>query len=155
MNFDKKMKQASMAILLLLTLHVPAPVQAATFGHPGKAAQVDRTIRITTLDISMDKTRLDVRAGETVRFIVTNKGQLDHEFIIGDAREQTEHEQEMQQMAGMDMPDESNGMTLKPGQTKTLIWTFGPEGKVEFACHVPGHYAAGMVGKIFVNANTR
>jgi Uncharacterized copper-binding protein len=155
MNFDKKMQLASMAILLLLTLHGVTPVQAATFGHRGKAAQVDRTIRITTLDISMDKTRLDVRAGETVRFIVTNKGQLDHEFIIGDAREQTEHEQEMQQMAGMDMPDESNGITLKPGQTKILIWTFGQNGEVEFACHVPGHYSAGMVGKIFVGAYTK
>jgi uncharacterized cupredoxin-like copper-binding protein len=155
MNFDKKVKQASMAILLLLTLHMPAPVEAATFGHPGKAAQVDRTIRIITLDISMDKTRLEVRAGETVSFIVTNNGQLAHEFIIGDAREQVEHEQEMQQMAGMDMPDETNGITLKPGQTKTLIWTFGQKGEVEFACHVPGHYSAGMVGKIFVGANTK
>lgn len=155
MNFDRRTKLASMALLLLLTLPVPGLTRAATFWHPGKAAQVDRTIRITTLDISMDKTRLDVRAGESVRFIVTNKGQLTHEFIIGDAREQAEHEQEMQQMPDMDMPDEPNGITLKPGQTKTLIWTFGQKGEVEFACHVSGHFAAGMVGKIFVSANTR
>jgi len=155
MNFDKKTKLASMALLLLLTLPVPGLTQAATFGHPGKAAQVNRTIKITALDISFDKIRLPVRAGETVRFIVTNKGQLTHEFIIGDAREQAEHEQEMQKMAGMEMPDESSGITLKPGQTKTLIWTFGQKGEVEFACHVPGHYSAGMVGKIFVGANTK
>ena len=155
MNFDRKIKQACIALLLLLTLPVPAPVYASTLEHSGKASKVDRTIRITTLDIRFDKIRLHVRAGETVRFIVTNKGQLTHEFIIGDAREQAEHEQEMQQMTGMDMPDEPNGITLKPGQTKTLIWTFGLEGEVELACHVPGHYAAGMVGEIFVNANTR
>ena len=155
MNFDGKTKLASMALLLLFTLSVPALVQAATFGHPGKAVDVDRTIQITALDIRFDKIRLHVLAGETVRFIVTNKGQLTHEFIIGDAREQAEHEQEMQKMAGMDKPDEPNGITLKPGQTKTLIWTFGLEGDVEFACHVPGHYAAGMVGKIFVNQNVR
>ncbi|KXS30420.1 MAG: Cupredoxin domain protein [Candidatus Gallionella acididurans] len=155
MNFDRKMKLASMALLFLLTLPVPALVQAATFGHTGKASQVGRTIRITALDIRFDKIRLHVRAGETIRFIVTNKGQLTHEFIIGDAREQAEHEQEMKKKAGMGMPDEPNGITLKPGQTKTLIWTFGLEGEVEFACHVPGHYAAGMVGKIFVGANTK
>lgn len=153
MNFDKKTKLASMALLLLLTLPVPGLTQAATFGHPGKAAQVNRTIKTTALDIRFDNIRLHVRAGETVRFIVTNKGQLTHEFIIGDALEQ--HEQEMQKMAGMVMPDESNGITLKPGQTKTLIWTFGQKGEVEFACHVPGHFAAGMVGEIFVSANTR
>ena len=155
MNFDKKTKLASMALLLLLALSVPALLQAAPFGHPGKTAQVDRTIQITAMDIRFDKIRLHVRAGETVRFIVTNKGQLTHEFIIGDAREQVEHEKEMQQMAGMDMPDESNGITLKPGQTKTLIWTFGQKGEVEFACHVSGHFAAGMVGKISVNQNVR
>lgn len=155
MNFDKKMKLASMALLLLSTLPVSAPILAATFGHPGKAAQVDRTIKITALDIRFDKTRLHVRAGETVRFIVINKGQLAHEFIIGDAQEQAEHEQEMQKMPGMDMPNEPNGVMLKPGQTKSLIWTFDQGGEVEFACHVPGHFAAGMIGKVFVNANMK
>ena len=155
MNFDRKTKLTSMALLLLLTLPVPAPIQATTFGYPGKAAQVDRTIQIATLDIRFDNIRLLVRAGETVRFIVTNKGQLTHEFIIGNTLEQAEHEQEMQQMTDMDMPGEPNGITLKPGQTKTLIWTFGLEGEVEIACHVPGHYAAGMVGKIFVNPNAK
>lgn len=155
MNFDRQTKLASMALLLLLTFPVPGLTQAATFGHPGKAAQVNRTIKITALDIRFDNIRLHVRAGETVRFIVTNKGQLVHEFIIGDAREQAEHEQEMQKMAAMNMPDEPNGITLKPGQTKTLIWTFGQKGEVEFACHVPGHFAAGMVGKIIVNLNQK
>ena len=155
MNFDRKTKLAGMALLLLFTLPVSAPILAATFGHPGKAAQVDRTIKITALDFRFDKTKLHVRAGETVRFIVINKGQLAHEFIIGDAKEQAEHEQEMQKMPGLDMPNEPNGMMLKPGQTKTLIWTFDQVGEVEFACHVPGHFAAGMVGKILVNANTR
>ena len=61
----------------------------------------------------------------------------------------------MQQMTGIDMPVEPNGITLKPNQTKSLIWTFGLEGEVEIACHVPGHYVAGMVGEIFVGANTR
>ena len=155
MNFDRQTKLASMALLLLLTLPVPSLTQAATFGHPGKAAQVNRTIKITALDIRFDKIRLHVRAGETVRFIVTNNGQLTHEFIIGDAREQAEHEKEMQQMAGMDMPDEPNGITLKPGQTKSLIWTFNQKGEIEFACHVPGHFAAGMIGEIFVDAKTK
>ncbi len=155
MNFDRKTKLAGMALLLLFTLPVSAPILAATFGHPGKAAQVDRTIKITALDFRFDKTKLHVRAGETVRFIVINKGQLAHEFIIGDAQEQAEHEQKMQKMRGLDMPNEPNGIMLKPGQTKTLIWTFEQGGEVEFACHVPGHFIAGMVGKIFVNANMK
>lgn len=155
MKIYRKTKLASMALMLLLVFSVSLPVHASAVEHSGKASKVDRTIRISTLDISMDKTRLDAQVGETVRFIVTNKGQLTHEFIIGNAQEQAEHEKEMQQMAGMDMPNEPNGIMLKPGQTKTLIWTFNKKGEVEFACHVPGHFAAGMVGKIIVNPNAR
>ena len=124
--------------------------QAGTMPAPEKTKPNERVIRITALDIRFDKTRLSARAGETVRFIVTNKGRLTHEFTIGDAREQAEHEKEMQRMNGITMPDEPNAITLKPGETKTLIWTFGKEPVVEFACHAPGHYAAGMVGKISV-----
>ena len=126
--------------------------QAGTPPAPGNAKPDERIIRITALDIRFDKMRLDARAGETVRFIVTNKGRLTHEFTIGDAGEQAEHEKEMQRMDGMVMPDESNAITLKPGETKTLVWTFGKEPVVEFACHVPGHYEAGMVGEIFVKS---
>lgn len=152
MNFSKKTLWINIALLFALNLSTPAlaKTDSFTFGHPGKTSEAARTIHITALDIRFTPTTLDVRAGETVRFIVTNKGLLIHEFVIGDAKEQASHEKEMQRMQGMPMPDEANAITLKPGETKTLIWTFSAEKAVEFACHQPGHYAAGMIGKIFV-----
>lgn len=138
----------SLSAMLLLAIFPLA--QAATVTAPEKVRPYERTIRITASDMRFDTTQLNARIGETVRFIVTNTGQLTHEFTIGDAKEQAEHEQEMQRMNGMVMPDEPNAISLKPGQTKTLIWTFGPEPVMEFACHSPGHYAAEMVGKIYV-----
>lgn len=155
MKIDRDKKLLCMGLLLLLAFPVSLPVHAHSQGQSDKAPKVDRTIQITTFDIRFDKSKLHVQAGETIRFVVTNKGKLPHEVIIGDASEQAEHEKEMQQMAGMDMPDEPNGITLKPGQTKSLIWTFDQKGEIEFACHVPGHYAAGMVGKIVVDAKTK
>ena len=146
-NRTVKNKISLIGMLLLAWLPL---AQAETSTSPEKTKPNVRIIRITALDIRFDKTQLSARSGETVRFIVTNKGRLTHEFTIGDAKEQAEHEKEMQRMDGKVMPDEPNAMTLKPGETKTLIWTFGPKQVVEFACHVPGHYAAGMVGKIFV-----
>lgn len=142
----------NIAILLLsLAASLPANAETFSFGHPGIAAKADRTVRITALDtMRFVPATVQVRPGETVRFVVTNKGKLVHEFILGDRREQTEHEEEMQRMAGMTMPDEANGVTLRPGETKILTWTFGKRGVVEYACHQPGHYGAGMVGKIFV-----
>lgn len=122
------------------------------FGRPGDPAKVDRAIRIKALDsFRYDKSKLTVRAGETVRFIVTNAGKIRHEFVLGDAAEQREHEQEMRDMpAGMVMPDEANGISLAPGQTKSIVWQFAGPGTVECACHEPGHFEAGMIGRIIV-----
>jgi uncharacterized cupredoxin-like copper-binding protein len=41
---------------------------------------------------------------------------------------------------------------VNPGKTSPLIWTFNRVGEFEFACLLPGHYQAGMVGKIKVSA---
>ena len=123
-----------------------------SFGQPGKADRISRTIRIAATDIMrFNPSVIYVHPGETVRFIVTNTGNLRHEFVIGDKKEQIEHEKEMAKMAGMVMPDEANGISLAPGQTKTLIWQFPAKpGVVEYACHQPGHFAAGMIGKVYV-----
>ncbi len=122
-----------------------------TFGQPGNAKKVDRTIRIKALDtMRYDKRQVIVRTGETVRFIVTNAGKIRHEFAIGDAAEQHEHEKEMQGMPGMVMPDEANGISLAPGETKSIVWQFVEPGTIELACHEPGHYKAGMVSFIVI-----
>lgn len=122
------------------------------FGRPGDAGKADRTIRIKALDaMHYDKRELTVRAGETVRFIVTNTGKIRHEFVIGDAAEQHEHEKEMQGMpAGMVMPDEANGISLAPGETKSIVWQFAGPGTIELACHEPGHFEAGMLSRVIV-----
>ena len=153
MTLSKKSQWPTAALLLVLSLPgtTLAKTEESTFGHPGIAAKADRTVKITALDtMRFIPATVRVRPGETVRFVVTNEGHLVHEFILGDRREQAEHEKEMQRTGGMVMPDEANGVTLQPGQTRTLIWTFGKAGKVEYACHQPGHYGAGMVGKILV-----
>jgi uncharacterized cupredoxin-like copper-binding protein len=125
--------------------------QSFAFGRRGDAKRADRTIRIKALDtMRYDKSKLTVRAGETVRFIVTNAGKIRHEFVIGDAAEQHEHAKEMQSMHGMEMPDEANGVSLAPGETKALVWQFDGAGTVQVACHEPGHYEAGMVSRVLV-----
>lgn len=48
------------------------------------------------------------------------------------------------------MGGEPNGIAMKPGETKDLIWKFGHESQVQYACHIPGYYAAGMIGDIQV-----
>jgi uncharacterized cupredoxin-like copper-binding protein len=46
--------------------------------------------------------------------------------------------------------DESYIAHVQPGKTGELVWKFNRTGRFDFACLVPGHYEAGMVGTINV-----
>jgi len=39
---------------------------------------------------------------------------------------------------------------VAPGKTGTLVWQFTNAGEFNYGCLVPGHFEAGMVGKISV-----
>jgi uncharacterized cupredoxin-like copper-binding protein len=92
---------------------------------------------------------MTVPMGQAVTFVVTNAGQIAHEFALGDEDVQQEHEQEMLNMPGM-MHDEDFAITVEPGKTKELVWTFDKPGTTLAGCHVPGHYPAGMKATIAV-----
>jgi uncharacterized cupredoxin-like copper-binding protein len=116
-------------------------------GRPGRAADVARTVSVTADDTSFSVKAVNVHPGETVRFVVTNIGKIDHEFSVATHAEHGEHRQMMAEMPDMKHTDR-NMVTLKPGQTKNLIWKFGAaRSDLEFSCDIPGHAEAGMLGK--------
>jgi uncharacterized cupredoxin-like copper-binding protein len=124
-----------------------------TFGEPGQAADSTKVIEIAAADTqTFDPASVEIPLGATVTFRVTNKGAISHEFVLGDATLQAEHETEMATASaqGMPMATEANGFALEPGQTKDLVWKFTVPGEFSYACHTPGHYAAGMHGAITV-----
>jgi len=127
---------------------------AFSFGEPGLTAKVDRKMAVTMNDMSFEPAFLEVRTGETVRFTVVNKSQVDHDFTIGDDATQKKHRAEMLEMiekaGNMDHHDDPNAISVKAGETKELIWKFSRAGKFEFDCNMPGHYEAGMKGVIAV-----
>lgn len=120
------------------------------YGQAGELDQVSRTIEID-MDDSMRFTpsEINVKAGETVRFVISNSGQLPHEMVIGSIEELKAHAAEMLEMPGMEH-DDPNMLTVEPGQSGELIWQFDDATEVDFACLIPGHTEAGMVGKIYV-----
>lgn len=121
------------------------------FGKPGDPAKVTQTIEITATDFAFDVKEMNFKKGETVKFILTNKGTQDHEITIASAAEQQEHRQMMQEMAGMKMDhNDGNSVSVAPGETKELVWDFTKSGSFEFACNYPGHAEIGMEGKIAV-----
>ena len=93
--------------------------------------------------------RLVVRRGEQIRFVLANAGYLDHEFMIATVEENKKHAALMQKYPDMEH-DDPNGKTVKTKQKGELIWRFTRRGEFEFACLIPGHYEAGMIGTVVV-----
>ncbi|MFS8980820.1 cupredoxin family protein [Cupriavidus necator] len=89
------------------------------------------------------------KAGDTVRFVVRDIGKAEHEMVIGTSSELREHAHLMRDMP-MARHAAANQVSLAPGQQGVLIWRFDRSGTVGFACLLPGHYEAGMVGKVTV-----
>ena len=94
--------------------------------------------------------RISVKASQTFRFFIVNKGRLPHEMVIGMADAITAHAAMMTQMPGM-VHKQANQIPLAPGQRGGIVWQFAKAGTVSFACLVPGHKEAGMVGTVVVN----
>jgi len=119
-------------------------------GKPGTAAAVTRTIEVDMTD-NMRFTPSDIKArqGETIRFLIRNSGSIKHEFVLGTEKELKEHYEIMKKNPEMEHSD-PNMLTLAAGQSGEVIWQFTKAGKVDFACLQPGHYEAGMKGKVSV-----
>jgi uncharacterized cupredoxin-like copper-binding protein len=121
-----------------------------SIGRPGKAQQVTRTIEVVMDDeMRFTPAKVDVKRGETVRFVVRNVGQMKHEFMLGTAKELKEHAAVMQKHPEMEH-DDPNAVSVEPGQTGQVVWQFTRAGSFMFGCLMPGHYEAGMVGHLQV-----
>ena len=141
------------ALLLARPEHRADPgMQMGTPASGPSSVVPARTIALTATDqFRFVPDRIEVQVGETVAFEVTNSGVLPHEFVIGDVGVQAEHETEMAAHAGMAaMHDKPFAITVPAGKTARLTHTFGEPGTLLYGCHIPGHYAAGMVGTIVV-----
>jgi uncharacterized cupredoxin-like copper-binding protein len=132
--------RARIALIVAGVLLVGALVAWRSAGDAGRT--IDLTIHFSRFSASS----IPVTPGETVRFVIHNEDPIDHEFIVGDRHVQRVHENGTEPSHGA-RPGE---VTVPAGATVDTTYTFPatPE-HIEFACHLPGHYAYGMHG-IFV-----
>ena len=109
-----------------------------------------RTIEIRmTDDMRFRPDRIEVREGETIRFVVRNAGKVLHEMVIGTREELEQHAALMRKFPGMEH-DEPYMSHVSAGKRGTIVWNFNRPGTFQFACLIPGHFEAGMVGTIVV-----
>ena len=122
------------------------------WGIAGERSEVDRTITSAMLDqMRFTPDRIEVKQGETIRFVLKNRGKLMHEFVIGTKDELDAHAALMKKFPKMEH-DQPYMAHVAPGKTGEVIWTFNQPGDFNFACLIAGHYQRGMVGKIKVVA---
>jgi uncharacterized cupredoxin-like copper-binding protein len=122
----------------------------AAYGKPGDPAKVSRTIEIDMSDaMRFTPATITARKGETIRFVVKNSGKVKHEMVLGSIKELKEHAALMLKFPEMEHAD-PNQLTVDPGKTGEMIWQFTKAGAFDFACLQPGHFEAGMRGKVAV-----
>jgi len=124
-----------------------APAASPPAASPDTVAQ---TIEVELTDtLAMEPAEMTVTAGQPVTFVVTNTGALEHEFYLGDEAAQAEQEAMMQ--SGEMVHNTPEGITVEPGETMELTYTFDEPGVTIAGCHVIGHYAADMKATITVS----
>jgi uncharacterized cupredoxin-like copper-binding protein len=137
------------ALTSLISTGTFADEEAASPGKPGDPGQVSRTIVITMVDNRFKPSEIDVKQGETIKFMLKNAGTKKHEMVIGTPEELDKHAKLMKKFPDMEHPDEPNIATVDPGKTGELIWQFTEAGTVNFECPLPGH-SKGMRGTVLV-----
>jgi uncharacterized cupredoxin-like copper-binding protein len=134
-----------------------APISAEehAFGKQGDPKKATRTIAIDMTDMMrFTPPEITVKQGEAIRFVVTNKGRLMHEMVIGTMEELKAHGELMKKHPGMEH-DEPYMAHVSSGKKEEMVWHFTKAGEFHYACLVPGHFEAGMIGKITVVTTAR
>lgn len=124
-----------------------------SYGEPADPPEADRTIEVNVdNDLAFEPAEFEVGVGEVITFVISNTGDVEHEFVLGDQDAQEEMAQMMD--SGEDHAhsagEMSNAITIDAGETAELTWRFSEPGTVLVGCHVPGHWEAGMRGTVTV-----
>jgi uncharacterized cupredoxin-like copper-binding protein len=141
---------------ILAAAWVAASVATAAYAlaAPGKTTAAHHRVLgpgdvTVTLEVNHSRftpSRVAVFQHTTVTFRIVNHDPIGHEFIVGDAEVHALHEAGTHGQHGA-VPGE---VSVAPGETATTTYSFHTPGVVLFACHLPGHFAFGMVGDVVV-----
>ena len=157
-------------LIFILISNVGFTASMGHIGEKGKASEVDRVIQIKMYDNYFEPNKINIKQGETIKFLIQNLGTLVHEFNIATKDMHFKHQSEMLQMMENEIllgdkidykkMDEmakidhamahshSNSILLEPKKSGEVIWKFNTKISLEAACNIPGHYESGMVAQI-------
>ena len=149
------MKYRFVLVLFLVTF---IPILAAcgsnttsSSSKPGQTTPpVSQTVQVTLSDTKVDSSLTTFTAGMPYHFVVTNTGQVAHQFVMMPMGMGMEHmSADEMHHAALYMYD-----SVAPGETRMFDYTFATSyagQSLEFVCGTQGHYAAGMQLPFMVN----
>lgn len=121
-------------------------------GEPGDPKRPARVVNVAMTEsdgkMLFAPSKLEVRKGEQVKFVLRNSGEIEHEFVLATTDENLAHAEAMK--AGSMKHDDPNAKMLDPKKVGDILWKFTKAGEFEYACLIPGHREAGMIGTIVV-----
>lgn len=97
---------------------------------PARRAEAPPAVEVVLREFEIEPRTMEVKSG-LVRFRVTNKGMVEHDFVVSAVGGHTDHDQHI----------------VRPGETKVFEMHL-KSGSHEVLCTLPGHREAGMVGQI-------
>ena len=170
-------RRSAMVVLVALMGPLSLLAGCSTNGSLSNGSQV---IVIKMTNMTFEPSSLTVHVGDTVTFRFVNTDTVRHEAVIGDASYQARHAASMAAMGsgttGSSTPvasttttmapmhgmaraprlhpgmSDPNAVSVEPGATGELTFTFGKPTQLIIGCHEPGHYEAGMKAVISVLA---
>jgi uncharacterized cupredoxin-like copper-binding protein len=120
------------------------------FGRAADPRKATRTVRVDMTDqMRFHPAEITVKRGQVVRFLPVNKGQVLHEMVLGTMDELKKHAELMRKHPGMEH-DEPHMTHVTPGKSGEMGWQFTQTGEFFYGCLIPGHFEAGMIGKVKV-----
>ena len=169
---EKSVLQSVVAGIGLLSLATSIITRAESAADPlfGSAGH-DQTVQLAMDEDRFDGWPDDLRAGEIVRFVVTNRSSRDHGFVVGDIDEvpitaadthgraaaSGEHNHQLPESADAAAPlvkqvADSPSVDIPAGVTRELLVHFPRAGQFGFACPRKDHALETMSGTLKVLA---
>lgn len=127
-----------------------ASYSAGEPGDPKKPARIVQVVmRESDGKMLFIPDRIEVRTNEQIKFVLKNNGELEHEFVLASIEDNLKHAEAMKKNPDMEH-DDPNAKRIDPKKSSELVWKFSKPGQFEFACLIPGHREAGMLGTVIV-----
>jgi uncharacterized cupredoxin-like copper-binding protein len=122
-------------VALALLLAACAGGASEAGGAVGEPGGIVVDVSMTEFKVEMDQT--DFSVGVPVTFNITNDGAIEHELIL-----------EPLDVINEPLSEDVEARGVQSGDTVSFTYTFDEAGTLQLACHIAGHYEAGMFQEI-------